>query len=73
MEQNKNWKQEMDAEVQSRGMDDSIDQAQAPERKAASSSAEDYDQAIGDPNVNVKQFTNDVEYMDNRGPLGTGD
>jgi len=72
MEQNKNWKQEMDAEVQSRGMDDSIE-AQTPQRKTAASSAEDYDQAIGDPNVNVKQFTNDVEYMDNRGPLGTGD
>lgn len=39
----------------------------------ASSHADDYDQNIGDPNINVKQFTNDVEYIDNRGPLGTGD
>lgn len=73
MEQNKNWKQDMNDEVQNRGVDDSAEQAQAPQRKTAANSADDFDQNIGDPNISIKQFTNDVEYMDNRGPLGTGD
>lgn len=34
---------------------------------------DDYDQRVGDPDVSVKQFTSDVEFIDNRGPLGAGD
>ncbi|MFN3428965.1 MAG: hypothetical protein ACK46X_03310 [Candidatus Sericytochromatia bacterium] len=73
MEQNKNWKQDMNDEAQSRGLDDSAESAQAPGRQTAASAETDFDQAVGDPNVDIKQFTNDVEYMDNRGPLGSGD
>ena len=35
--------------------------------------ARDYDANVGDPNVNVKQFTNDTEFQSGQGPLGSGD
>jgi hypothetical protein len=42
-------------------------------RGKAGDNRDDYDQQVGDPNIRVKQFTNDVEFIDNRGPLGAGD
>jgi hypothetical protein len=72
MDPNKNWKQEVDAEVAQRSAAEPAPE-QGQKRTASPDAADNFDQAVGDPNITVKQFTNDVEYMDNRGPLGSGD
>jgi hypothetical protein len=70
--------------TQNKGMpDQALDASQAagraredvasPSRGKTGESQTDYDQQVGDPNISVKQFTNDVEFIDNRGPLGAGD
>jgi hypothetical protein len=67
--QNKGINQDQDASQAAGRQKD----ASAPSRGKAGDSQNDYDQQVGDPNISVKQFTNDVEFIDNRGPLGAGD
>ena len=57
----------------SRGMDDTLDEKTAQQGRTAAEHVDDYDQNYGDADVNVKQFLDQTEYIDNRGPLGTGD
>lgn len=67
--------------TQNKGMpDQDLDASQAAGRQKDVSAPSrgkaadvDYDQQVGDPTISVKQFTNDVEFIDNRGPLGAGD
>lgn len=64
--------------TQKKGMPDQaakrkVEEPSTQSRGKAGDNRDDYDQQVGDPNISVKQFTNDVEFIDNRGPLGAGD
>ena len=49
-----------------RGLDETI------KGRTAADHLDDYATHEGDPDVKVKQFQDQTEFIDNRGPLGTG-
>ena len=54
-----------------RGPDEQL--RENPPGSTASEHIDDFDSSIAEPSADVKRFKNQVEYIDNRGPLGAGD